>query len=135
MDGADAQPGQTAAALSDLVMVDLTEAERHLLARGLMEWGGPAHSTEALAVAMGFEGVEDLYAQAGPLHASIRAEEPLSRRDWRRVLIATEVVFASDIFGSGCDWSTTTGLSDEETINLLRAVQRKLARSANVHNP
>lgn len=135
MDGADTQPGQPAAALSDLVMVDLTEAERHLLARGLKEWGGPAHSTEALAVAMGFEGVEDLYAQAGPLYASIRAEAPLSRRDWRRVLIATEVVFASDIFGSGCDWSTTTGLSDEETILLLRAVQRKLARSANVHNP
>ncbi|WP_076473659.1 hypothetical protein [Micromonospora avicenniae] len=135
MDAADARPGEPAAALSDLVMVDLTEAERHLLARGLKEWGGPAHSTEALAVAMGFEGVQDLYARAGRLHASIRADEPLSRRDWRRVLIATEVVFASDIFGSDCDWSTTTGLTDEETISLLRAVQRKLARTANIHNP
>ncbi|MBY8873550.1 hypothetical protein K7640_17075 [Micromonospora sp. PLK6-60] len=134
MDGADPQPGQPAAAPSDLVTVDLTEAERHLLARGLAEWGGPAHCTEALAVAMGFAGVADLHAQAGRLAASIRAEAPLSRHDWRRVLIATEVVFASDIFGSGHDWETTTGLTDEETIRLLRAVQRELARSANVHN-
>jgi hypothetical protein len=31
--------------------------------------------------------------------------QPLSRRDWRRALIATEIVFASDVFGAGWDWS------------------------------
>jgi hypothetical protein len=35
-------------------------------------------------------------------------------------------VFASDVIGSGSDWSATTGLSDERTIRLLRGVQGKL---------
>jgi hypothetical protein len=52
----------------------------------------------------------------------------LSRDDWRRVLLATEVVFASDVFGSGLDWSTTTGFSDADSISLLRSIQRKMPR-------
>jgi 3-keto-L-gulonate-6-phosphate decarboxylase len=35
-------------------------------------------------------------------------------------------VFASDFFGAGVDWATVTGLSDEETISILRRLQRKL---------
>jgi hypothetical protein len=46
--------------------------------------------------------------------------------DWARILLATEIVFASDLMGSGTEWRTTTGMTDEETINLLRGIQRKL---------
>ena len=42
------------------------------------------------------------------------------------MLILTEVVFVSDLVGSGVEWETTTGLSDEVTIRLLRGIQRKL---------
>jgi hypothetical protein len=118
----------------DLVLIDLTEPERYVLSRGLAEWGGPARCTDALAVAMGFQGLEDLLAEGHRMRRSIRAGEPLSREDWRRTLVATEVVFASDVFGAGWDWSITTGLSDEETIKTLRALQRKIARAANIHN-
>ncbi|MEV4418273.1 hypothetical protein [Catellatospora sp. NPDC049609] len=118
----------------DKVLIELTDAERHVLIRGFAEWGGPARCTDALAVAMGFRGVEDLHVEGRRMSESIRSGHPLSRKDWRCALIATEVVFASDIFGSGVEWSTTTGLSDEETIKILRSLQRKLARSANVHN-
>ncbi|MFD2091298.1 hypothetical protein [Blastococcus deserti] len=52
--------------------------------------------------------------------------QPLTRRDWARALLATEIVFASNLVGSGLDWSSTTGLSDEETIALLRTLQRKI---------
>jgi hypothetical protein len=117
----------------DLVTVDLTDQERHVMARGFAEWGGPAHSTDALAVAMGFEGTEDLYVQARRLSRSVEAGEPLSRQDWRRCVIATEIVFASDVFGSGVDWQTTTGLADELTIQVLRSIQRKVARAARIH--
>ncbi|SCL60301.1 hypothetical protein GA0070606_3249 [Micromonospora citrea] len=55
--------------------------------------------------------------------------EPLTGSQWRKLLLSTEIVFASDVVGSGCDWSITTGLSDEETIKLLRVVQRKVARA------
>ncbi|WP_230687074.1 hypothetical protein [Catellatospora vulcania] len=120
--------------IDDPVAIDLTDAERHLLVRGFHEWGGPAHATDALAVAMGFEDVEDMYQQVRRLRTSIQAGQPLSRRDWRRSLIATEIVFASDIFGSGYEWSTTTGLTDEETMKTLRDLQHKLTMQARVHN-
>lgn len=44
-----------------------------------------------------------------------------------------EIVFASDVFGSGIDWSTTVGRTDEETIRILRSLQRKIARSVRIH--
>ncbi len=118
----------------ELVKVDLCDAERQLVTRGLAEWGGPAHCTDALAIAMGFDGVRHFYTEARRLSTSIRTGQPLTATDWRRALIATEIVFASDVFGSGCDWSSTTGLTDEGTIGTLRALQRKLAGAANVHN-
>jgi hypothetical protein len=115
-------------------MIDLTGEERDVLAGALTEWGGPAHCTDALAVAMDFGSVEGLYEQAQRLRPLIRSGQPLSRRDWRRVLVSAEFVFASDVFGSGWDWSVTTGFSDEETIRILRSLQRKIARAARVHD-
>jgi hypothetical protein len=101
--------------------------------RGLSEWGGPAQCSDELAIAMGFAGVQDLSGQADRLRDALNKQAPLRSSDWRRTLVATEIVFASDVFGSGVDWATTTGLSDEKTIRLLREVQRKvgaaLARS------
>jgi hypothetical protein len=47
---------------------------------------------------------------------------------WRQVLLAVEVVFASDVVGSGLDWRITSGISDEESIAILRGLQRKLPR-------
>jgi hypothetical protein len=51
----------------------------------------------------------------------------LSSADWGRALVATEFAFASDYYGSGVDWATTTGCDDATTIRRLREVQRKLA--------
>ncbi|KAA8882042.1 hypothetical protein F3087_38960 [Nocardia colli] len=113
----------------DLVAVDLSDDEREILRRGLGEWGGPARSTEALAVAMGFASVADLYEQGRRLRAALNSKEPLSAADWRRALVATEFVFASNVFGSGVDWQITTGIRDEETIRILRGLQRKLGRA------
>ncbi|WP_459545822.1 hypothetical protein [Nocardia sp. X0981] len=112
----------------DLVAIELSEDEREVLRHGLGEWGGPAHCTEALAAAMDFRSVQDLYEQARRLRSALKSNEPLSARDWRRTLVATEFAFASDIFGSGPDWSITTGLPDEETVRILRRLQRKLGR-------
>ncbi|GAA2374384.1 hypothetical protein [Dactylosporangium salmoneum] len=116
-----------------LLTIDLTDDERYVLFRGLAEWGGPAHCTDALAAAMDFGDADGLLEEARRLKPLVRAGQPLSRRDWRRVLIATELAFASDVFGSGWDWSITCGLSDEETIKILRALQRKIARSVKIH--
>ncbi|WP_221320406.1 hypothetical protein [Actinoplanes sp. L3-i22] len=117
----------------ELVSIELDEDEREVLARGLTEWGGPARCTEALAVAMDFGSVEHLFEHVVRLRPLVRGGQPLGRRDWRRVLISAEIVFASDVFGSGWDWQSTTGFRDEETIRILRSLQRKIERAARIH--
>ncbi|MGN6330335.1 MAG: GNAT family N-acetyltransferase [Motilibacteraceae bacterium] len=104
----------------------LSRDERAVLRAGLVEWGGPARCTEELALAMGFASVADLHQTGAVLAEAIRAGRPLSPRDWSRALLATEIVFASDLVGSGVEWATTTGLGDEETLRQLRSLQRKI---------
>ena len=111
---------------TDLITVPLTDDERYLLNRGLVEWGGPARCTDAMARAMGFESVRDLFEQSDRIRGALDAGEPLSAWDWTRMLLATEIVFASDVMGSGGEWPTATGLDDVRSLALLRRVQRKL---------
>lgn len=77
---------------------------------------------------MGFQNMADLFEQGRRLRSALAGGEPLNAEDWRRTVVASEIVFASDVFGSGVEWSITTGLSDEETIKILRRLQRKIAR-------
>jgi|SRR5918999_227224 hypothetical protein len=116
--------------MTDRVAVELTHDERAILARGLIEWGGPATATDEIAHLLGFNSVADLYETGHAIADALRAGESLSALDWRRALFATELVFASDIVGSGVEWPITTGFTDDETIRALRAVQRKLGRIA-----
>lgn len=106
----------------------LDDVERELLQRGLWEWGGQTRCTEEMARAMGFESVADLVTEGDRLAVLLEADAPMSLVDWMRALLATEVVFVSSPLGSGGDWSRTTGFSDQETLELLRRVQRKLTR-------
>jgi hypothetical protein len=113
----------------EMIAFELTDDERTMLRCGLSEWGGPACCTTAMAVAMGFEDVRDLFSQADRLRAELEAGRPLSRWDWTRMLLATEIVFASDVIGSGVEWPTTTGLDDQRSIAVLRGLQRKLVKA------
>lgn len=105
----------------------LTADEIELLRRALLEWGGPARCSDPLAIGMGFANSRDLFDQCRRLRIALRDDIPLSSRDWARTLLATEIVFVSDIAGSGFEWSTTTGRTDESTMKMLRSIQRKLA--------
>jgi hypothetical protein len=111
---------------AELIALDLTDVEQRVLRSGLLEWGGPARCTAEMAVAMGFQSVDDLLRSGAVLAAAVHAGHPLSALDWRRTLLATEISFASDLMGSGVEWATTTGLSDEDTLAALRSVQRKM---------
>ena len=112
--------------MSETVAVQLSDDERALLVRGLGEWGGPTRPTDALARAMGSKNVAGLLADTKRVAMRLEARESLTAADWARALIATEIAFASDYYGSGLDWATTTGFDDEETIRRLRQLQRKL---------
>lgn len=106
-------------------LVSLDDTERRFLRAALLDWGGPARPTDAFAVAMGFTSAATLPSEACALWLKIEADEPLGVNEWACVLVATEVVFVSNVVGSGLDWSSTSGLSDEESIAILRGLQRK----------
>lgn len=108
------------------VQFRLSGEERRVLRAGLIEWGGPANCTDELAVAMGFQSLPDLFTEGGRIGDAIIEGRPLSRTDWTRALLATEIVFVSNVMGSGWDWPITTGFDDESTINILRSLQRKI---------
>ncbi len=107
---------------------NLDPDELDLIRLALAEWSGPAHSTDYLARAMGFADTVALEASMKPLQAKLSLSEALRPHEWLQLQLATEFVFGSDIFGSGVDWSTTTGLDDALSIRILRNVQRKLIR-------
>lgn len=116
-------------AADEVVAIDLNTDEWRLLRCGLSEWWGPARCTPKLAVAMGFDGYDDFHDQIEHrLLPLLDAEERLTRFDWLRALLATEIVFASGLVGSGSDWPITVGVSDADTIALLRGLQRKIKR-------
>ena len=111
----------------ELLDIELGEDERKFLRRALNEWRGPARCTEELAVAMGFEDVRDFQESLElRLLPALRANAPMTRLDWLRVLIAGEIAFGSVVVGAVSDWSVTVALSDEDSTLLLRRIQRKL---------
>ena len=77
---------------------------------------------------MGFTGAKEMSREAWALWGRIERNDHLSPDEWRKVLLAVEVVFASDVVGSGVEWPTTTGISDVDSIATLRKLQRKLPR-------
>lgn len=117
------------------VDVQLTHDERYMLQRGLGEWGGPAHCSNALAVAMGFADRPDMRVQRRRISDELEARQPLSRLDWSRTLMATEIVFASEVVGAASDWLTTTGMDDIRSIEVLRSLQNKLSRYVGLIDP
>ena len=107
----------------------LTPDETGLLRRALLEWGGPARCGDQLAAGMGFADFPDLLEQTARLRKALADDVPLTPADWARTLLATEIVFVSDLAGTGFEWRTTTGLQDDATIAALRSIQRKLGRT------
>ncbi|MFC4561643.1 hypothetical protein ACFO4E_07225 [Nocardiopsis mangrovi] len=103
--------------------------ETELLRRALLEWGGPARCGDRFASGMGFASEQDLLDQCSRLRGELANDLPISPEGWARILLAAEIVFISDLVGSGAEWSTTTGFSDEATVGGIRSIQRKLSRT------
>jgi hypothetical protein len=113
---------------SEVVAVDLTVRELDLLLSGLHEWSGPASCTASLARGMGFDDVDDFDQERERMGLALRTGAALSRWDWTRILIASEIAFVSDVVGSGVEWPTTTGQTDADTLAALRGLQRSSDR-------
>jgi hypothetical protein len=113
-------------ALDAVVPVELTKSERELLARGLLEWGGPARPSDAIARVIGFEDVETMHREGARIRRILKASGPLTKRDLQAALIATEIVWSSNFYGAAFDWEMVTGWDDATTLSVLRGLQSKL---------
>jgi hypothetical protein len=110
----------------DEVWYRLTEREVTVLSYGLLEWGGSAQPTDAFAIAMGFESRLDLLETGHRMLDDIRAGKPMTHLDWTRALLATELVFISNMLGAALDWTALTHLSGEVTLETIRLLQSHL---------
>lgn len=63
--------------LDAAVPVELTKRERDLLARGLLEWGGPARPSDAVARVIGFNDVETLHREGDRIRRILKGSEAL----------------------------------------------------------
>jgi len=115
--------------LDELVEYDLTAIERDVLRHGLQEWGGPAHCTEELAVAMGFSSISDLFTESDRIVVALKNSLPMRHVDWTRTLLATEIVFMSNTIGAALDWEIVTNIPDLETFKTIRGLQLHLVVS------
>ena len=116
--------GQYGLVTDEMMTVNLTSDERAFVKAALLEWGGPARPTDEMAVALGSSDASSLSADTWGLWKMLEDGDALPAAAWRQVLLAVEVVFASDVVGSGLDWHITTGFSDAESIRILRGLQR-----------
>jgi len=111
-----------------MTRVELSDSELRFLRAAMLEWSGSSAPTDGLALALGFADADSLSRQTWTLWQRIERAEELSAGEWRRVLLAAEVVFVSDVVGSGLDWSVTTGITDAQALATLRGLQGKLPR-------
>jgi hypothetical protein len=108
------------------VDLGLNQAEVEFILDGFDQWGGPAGPQPESAQLMGFRSADDMASSLNGMRDALAAGEAMSRRAWKRALIATELLFGSDTFGAGVEWETVTGRNDVEDLRLLRGIQRKL---------
>ena len=119
-------PGVVGPRQHDVVVeVALDEQEWRLL-RQHFQWLGPARISDQKAVVIGYDDAEDFRRDVDRLVSLVQTRSPMPPRDWRRLLISVELLFGSSVLGCGLDWSTVSGISDEDSAMTLRALQRKL---------
>jgi hypothetical protein len=109
--------------LDEDVELPLSDDERTLLRQGLSQLGGPSRPTDELARVIGFDDRETMHADKRRIMDLLRAGQPLTKLDWQRALIATEIVWAGNFYGAAHDWEAVTGWTDERTLQVLRELQ------------
>jgi hypothetical protein len=108
----------------EVVDVKLSGDERDLLWEGLHQWGGPTSPTDAVARVIGFADVETMHTEGERIRQLLRDGRSLTKRDWQRALIATEIVWASSFYGAASDWEiVAAGWDDQRTLQVLRQLQ------------
>lgn len=75
---------------------------------------------------MGSASLADLQVAGDRIAGAMAAGEALPVRDWTRAMVATEIVFASEVLGTGSEWTVINGGTDAYWVGVLRSLQRKV---------
>ncbi|MFF5226045.1 DUF2716 domain-containing protein [Dactylosporangium sp. NPDC000521] len=108
-------------------LAGLAPVERKLLRLGVMEWERTEGDRDDTARLLGYDSRSRLRSDVQRLADLVDAPGPMTRRDCRRLLLATELAFASETLGWARDWEADTGFTDRDTSTVLRGIQEKLA--------
>ncbi|SDD15675.1 hypothetical protein [Glycomyces harbinensis] len=109
-----------------LMQLGFSREEREFFARALEESSGPAHISNALAAFIGFADADSMVKRCEELANQVRQYDRIDETDLARSQLACEILFSSDIHGSGLDWEATSGFDDRDAIQLLRQIQVKM---------
>jgi hypothetical protein len=110
----------------ELVEIDLNDEEWAFLHMGVLQLGGPTALDDVISRAIGYRDTAELRSHWSALLHALGERRPLTRQDWRRAQIATEITFASGYYGAGDDWEISSAIDDATSIRMLRQVQAKL---------
>lgn len=114
----------------ELLTVDLTDDERNFIWEAMYQWQFSASRQPFPYQVLGLSSWHEFAELTYRLAHAVTDLEPLTGLDWMRVLYLTECSWASNVVGSGLDFSIVTEFSDIDGLSLLRRLQRKIGRIA-----
>jgi hypothetical protein len=114
----------------ELLTVDLSEDERKYIWQAMYQWQWSASRQPFSYQVLGLSSWAEFANLTHRLAHAVTDREQLSDLDWMRILYLTECSWASNIVGSGLDFSIVTEFSDIDCLSLLRHLQRKIGRVA-----
>jgi hypothetical protein len=110
----------------ELIAIELTDEEHEFILRALSEFGGTASYSPFPIKILGVSTDDEFEELMDRLRKAIWDREPISYLDWARTQLLVEMCWASDIIGSGTEFTYT--YRDELAAPLMRSIQRKLRR-------
>jgi hypothetical protein len=114
----------------ELLTVDLTDDERNFVWQAMYQWQFSASRKPFPYQVLGLSTWHEFAELTYRLAHAVTDGQPLTGLDWMRVLYLTECSWASNVVGSGLDFSIVTEFSDIDGLSLLRRLQRKIGRIA-----
>jgi hypothetical protein len=114
----------------ELLTVELSEDERRFIWQAMHQWQWSASDAPFPYQVLGLSSWREFVELTHRLAHAVTDREPLTDLDWTRVLYLTESSWASNLVGSGLDFSIVTEFSDIDCLSMLRRLQRKIGRVA-----
>jgi hypothetical protein len=106
----------------------LSEEQRRFLSTALDVWHGPASWRPLPITVLGYADWTEFDADIARMRTELDQAEPqFSVVEWTRILLLSEISFASNLLGAGVEFDIVTAWRDPEALPMLRSIQRALS--------